>query len=76
MKNPEFANHIRNKQKIEWRVDSPNILQLTDDTFNSAIRSDEPVMVLFYAPCRCCLINISIKASGIFGFQGVNIVRN
>lgn len=45
--------------KDDWKVDSPNIMHLTDNTFKSEIKSKEPILVMFYAPCKYYCTNNS-----------------
>lgn len=51
MSNPESGS-LPSEQKEQWRIDSQSILHLTDETFKKAIESNEPVLVMFYAPCK------------------------
>lgn len=51
MANPESKSQP-SVNKDEWVVDAKTIIQLTDNTFKKEISSEEPVLVMFYAPCK------------------------
>lgn len=66
MSNPESTTNVATEQKDDWRTDSKNVFHLTDDTFGKVIQSQDPVLVMFYAPCKCNVILFEILLRAIF----------
>lgn len=66
MSNPESTAAVPTEQKDDWRTDSESILHLTDDTFKKVIQSSEPVLVMFYAPCKCRSFSASFTVMKVF----------
>lgn len=53
MSDPENAINVTPPpSKDEWILNSSAVLQLTDNNFKNTVSSDQPILVMFYAPCK------------------------
>lgn len=56
MSDPENAINVTPPpSKDEWVLDSPAVLQLNDNNFKNTVSSNQPILVMFYAPCKWLL---------------------
>lgn len=55
MSNPEDIK-ISLPKTEEWQLNTKDVIQLTEQTFKKEIKSKEPMLVMFYAPCTYLMI--------------------
>lgn len=46
----------------EWSDIPSDVVHLKDDTFDDFIANNPSVLVMFYAPCKCCFFYLFILA--------------